>query len=61
MTEGPEEDDADRRWNNTWVAVAAAVLIVLGVVLMQALSHHQRIEACIAAGHRDCVPIDTGR
>jgi len=60
MTDEPEEDDGDRTWNNIVVGIAAVVLIVVGVILMRALSHALQVQDCVAAGHKDCVPVDTG-
>jgi len=61
MTDEPERDDDDRARNNIAVALAAAVLIALGVIVMLALSHALHVQDCVAASHKNCVPVDTGQ
>jgi len=57
------EDEEDRR--RTQQNLAAAIVIVLlissGFWLIDHLRASARIEACVEAGHHNCVPIDLDR
>jgi hypothetical protein len=53
-----EEEERQRQRGNVAVAVAVAVLVVLGIVLMRWLLHYEQVSDCVAAGHRDCVPVE---
>ena len=54
-----DEDDARRSRNNLVVFVAVMIVIVLGVLLTQALKKSTDLQNCVAAGHRNCEPVDT--
>ncbi len=56
MTE--DEEDVRRSRVNRVVLIAAAVIVVLGVLLMRWLAYEQRLADCVAASHRDCTPVD---
>ena len=53
------EDDLRRSRDNLLVFVAVMVVIVLGVLLTQALKKSTDLQDCVAAGHRNCEPVDT--
>jgi hypothetical protein len=52
-------DDDDRlRMRQNLAAFAAIVVIVgLGFWLMDSLQHYARLQMCIEAGHRNCMPL----
>ena len=42
-----------------FAALAVIVcIVVLGAWLMESLSTYSRIQMCIEAGHRNCMPVD---
>ena len=53
-----EEDPADRRIANIFLLVMAAVLVGAGVWLANGLIEARRADDCMAAGRRNCNPID---
>jgi hypothetical protein len=52
-----EEDRLRMRQNLAALAVLIAI-VVLGSWLIDSLRTYSRIQTCIEAGHRNCVPID---
>lgn len=55
------DNDADDRMRMKQNFAALAVIIcivVLGIWLMESLSAYSRLQMCIEAGHRNCVPVD---
>jgi hypothetical protein len=52
-----EEGEA-RRTNATMGLIVILVLAIAGVVLVRELREKSRIEDCLMAGRRNCVPID---
>lgn len=56
----PGDDLDDRlRMRQNFAALAVIVcIVVLGAWLMESLSTYSRIQMCIEAGHRNCVPVD---
>jgi hypothetical protein len=56
MTE--DEEESRRSRSNLGVLAAAAVLVLLGVLLMRWLVYEQKLSDCVAAGHRDCEPVE---
>jgi hypothetical protein len=54
----PEQEARDRRTANIFLLVAGAVLIGVGVWLANGLIEARRADECIAAGRRNCNPID---
>ena len=54
-----DDDVEDRlRMRQNLAAFAAIVVIVgLGYWLMDSLHHYARLQMCIEAGHRNCVPL----
>ena len=56
-----EDDGADRlrmRQNLAAFAVIVAI-VVLGTWLMEGLHYYSRLQACVEAGHRNCLPLAT--
>jgi hypothetical protein len=51
------EDRVRMRQNMAALAVAVAI-VVLGTWLIESLRTYSRIQTCIEAGHRNCVPVD---
>ena len=54
-----DEDERDRRATNIFLLVAAIVVIGAGVWLMDAMVAARKADECIAAGRRNCSPIET--
>ena len=59
----PEPEHHDRNQDAKTLAglAVAIVLVVLTVFLMVKLKHGTALLDCIAAGHKDCAPIDTSK
>jgi hypothetical protein len=56
-----EDDGADRlrmRQNLAAFAVIVAI-VVLGTWLMESLHYYSRLQTCVEAGHRNCLPLAT--
>ncbi len=53
------EDGRDRRAANIFLLVAAVVVVGAGIWLVDALIAARRADECIAAGRRNCAPIET--
>ena len=53
-----EENERQRHRANLAAALAVAVLVVFGIVLMRWLLRYEQMSDCVAAGHRDCVPVE---
>ena len=57
-----EESEDAARWRQTLVGLAVVILLlVAGWWVLNELQRHREIDNCIAAGRRDCVPLDTGK
>jgi hypothetical protein len=54
----PEQDERDRRAANLFLLVAAVLVIGVGVWLANAMFEARRADECIAAGGRNCNPIE---
>jgi hypothetical protein len=56
----PGDSAEDRvRMRQNFAAFAVIVcIVVLGAWLMDSLSTYSRIQTCIEAGHRNCVPVE---
>jgi hypothetical protein len=55
----PEDVDDRMRMRQNFAALAVIVcIVVLGAWLMESLSTYSRIQMCIEAGHRNCMPVD---
>jgi hypothetical protein len=57
--DGNNHDDDDRTVENLMVLVVIVVLIVAGMWLIERIIEGDRIERCLEAGHRNCVPLNT--
>jgi hypothetical protein len=59
MNQDEDPEDEDRRTRANLIGLVAVVLLVaLGFWLMRWLAHYEQVSDCVAAGHRDCVPVD---
>lgn len=54
----PEQDARDRRAANIFLLIAAVVMVGVGVWLANAVIDARRADECMAAGRRNCNPID---
>jgi hypothetical protein len=57
----PAAEDAEDRLRmrqNLAAIVVIAAIVVLGAWLIDSLHYYSRLQACIEAGHRNCMPID---
>jgi hypothetical protein len=54
----PEQEERDRRAANIFLLCAAAVLIGVGVWLVNGMMDARRADECMAQGRRNCAPID---
>jgi hypothetical protein len=52
------QEDADRRTAALMGLVIILLLAIAGVVLMREIGRTMRIEDCLMAGRRNCVPIE---
>jgi hypothetical protein len=59
--QSPEQEERDRRAANLFLLAAGAVLVAIGVWLVNAMVDARRADECIAAGRRNCNPIETQR
>ena len=59
-TRAHPDDAGDRmRMKQNFAAFLVIVcIVVLGTWLMESLTTYSRIQTCIEAGHRNCVPVD---
>jgi len=55
----PEENDAERRRANIVLLVLFAVVVGIGVWLVNALLEARRADECIAQRRLNCTPIET--
>jgi hypothetical protein len=53
-----EGEASDRKAANIFLAVAAIILIGAGVWLVDAMIAARKADECIAAGRRNCTPVD---
>ncbi len=54
-----EDEDARKQRANILVLAIAAGLVLASVVLLFWLKDRTDLQDCIAASHRNCLPIDT--
>ncbi|HEY1637711.1 MAG TPA: hypothetical protein VGF62_04245 [Rhizomicrobium sp.] len=58
MNQDEDPGDESRRNRANLIGLAAVVLLVaLGFWLMRWLAHYEQVSDCVAAGHRDCIPV----
>jgi hypothetical protein len=60
---GPDEPEteAERRRANMMLLGGAAVLVIVGVWLVNALVDARKSEECFESGRRNCNPVDVDR
>ena len=57
-----DDDDLRQRNRQNMLGLAAALIIViLGTLLVREVVREARQSDCVAAGHRNCTPVDTDR
>lgn len=54
----PEQEASDRRLANIVLLAGAAIVIGGGIWLVDALLSARKADDCIAAGRRNCVPLE---
>lgn len=54
----PEQEERDRRAANIFLLVAAVVVVGAGIWLSNALFEARKADECLAAGRRNCAPIE---
>ena len=67
MTDHPPDEASDAPYDDelgsvrrSYVALAFAAILVAALVwLVNAMKENNRVVECMAAGHHDCVPLDT--
>jgi hypothetical protein len=57
----PEQGERDRKAANLFLLAAGAILVAIGVWLVNAMVDARRADDCIAAGRRNCSPIEIQR
>ena len=55
---GDSAEDRLRMRQNVAALAVIVCIVVLGAWLMENLTTYSRIQMCIEAGHRNCVPVD---
>jgi hypothetical protein len=55
-----EAEDRLRMRQNVAALVVISCIVVLGTWLIEGLRTYSRIQMCVEAGHRNCVPVDQG-
>ena len=57
-----DDDELKQRNRQNMLGLAAAlILVVLGTLLVREVVREARQSDCVAAGHRNCEPVDTDR
>jgi hypothetical protein len=56
-----DEELRQRSRQNRMGLAAALIIVVLGFLLVRDVVREARQSDCVAAGHRNCEPVDTGR
>lgn len=54
---GAPVDERLRMLQNLGAAVVVILIVVGGGWIIDRLQHYSRIQACIEAGHRNCIPL----
>ena len=54
----PEQEARDRRAANIFLLVAGIVVVGIGIWLANAMIEARRADECMAAGRRNCGPIE---
>ena len=55
---GDSAEDRLRMRQNVAALAVIVCIVVLGAWLMENLTTYSRVQMCIEAGHRNCVPVD---
>ena len=55
-----EDEDRLRMRQNVAAMVAILAIVVIGTWLIDGLRSYSRLQTCLLAGHRSCVPIEAG-
>ena len=53
-----DNEDRLRMRQNLAAMIAITTIVVLGAWLIDSLRHYSRIQMCIEAGHRSCIPFE---
>jgi hypothetical protein len=54
-----DDEDRLRMRQNVAAFLVIAAIVGVGAWLMESLHYHSRLQACMEAGHRNCVPLAT--
>jgi hypothetical protein len=54
-----DDDDRLRMRQNMAAFLAVVVIVGVGAWLLDSLHYHSRLQACVEAGHRNCLPLAT--
>jgi hypothetical protein len=55
----PDDEDRLRMRQNVAAFLVIVAIVGVGAWLMDSLHYHSRLQACVEAGHRNCVPLAT--
>ena len=53
------EEDRLRMRQNVAAFLAIVAIVGVGAWLMESLHYHSRLQTCVEAGHRNCLPLAT--
>jgi hypothetical protein len=53
------EEDRLRMRQNLAAFLAIVAIVALGSWLMESLHYYSRLQTCVEAGHRNCLPLQT--
>lgn len=57
-TDADADEDRLRMRQNLAAMIVITAIVVLGAWLIDSLRHYSRIQSCLEAGHRNCIPIE---
>ena len=57
LAEPDRDDDRVRMRQNLAAMIVIVCIVVLGTWLIESLRTYSRIQTCIEAGHRNCLPL----
>jgi hypothetical protein len=55
-----EDEDRLRMRQNMAAMVAILAIVMIGTWLIDGLRSYSRLQTCLLAGHRNCIPIEAG-
>jgi len=61
MTAQPPDDESAAARNTIAAALVLALLVLAGWWVLSEMARHRAIETCLAAGRRDCLPLEAGK